>query len=112
MSNETVSDVCYCSTKEHPPIPEPISSEDKAKQLEQELAINPTNTSAALRKLTSAEDNRPSAVGVGYLGVGLLTAVFGGLFLLDLNVILAGIKDLFCTSADVQNSVAVEETDC
>lgn len=60
-----VSNVCYCSTQEHPPIREPGTSEEKAEQLAKELTINPTNTSSAIRRLTSAEDNRPSATRIG-----------------------------------------------
>lgn len=61
----SAAEICYCSTQEHPPIPPPVSSEERAQQIAEELTMDTSNTSAAQRKLISAEDNRPSAVGVG-----------------------------------------------
>ena len=67
---------------------------DKIEELIRELTVEPSNTSAALRKKISAEDNRPSAVGVGYMGAGLMGFVFGGLFLLDAHVVIEGIAQI------------------
>ncbi|XP_060561869.1 uncharacterized protein LOC132721530 [Ruditapes philippinarum] len=100
--NNTVYDVCYCPVQEQPPIPEPATSEEKAKQFIKKLTIGTSSTSAAERKLTSAEDNRPSVIGMGYVGILVLTAVFGSLVLLDLNVIFARIKDFCSSSTSVQ----------
>ena len=58
--------------------------------------MEPSNTSAAIRKKTCAEDDRPSALGVGYVGAGVMSIVFGGLFLLDAQVLFAGIKKIVC----------------
>lgn len=58
-------EICYCSTQDHPPIPPALSSEAMAEQYAKELTLDTSNTSSAQRKLISAEDNRPSAVGVG-----------------------------------------------
>lgn len=90
----TEADICFCSVDTQPPIPPPISSEDRAAELVAELTIESSNTSSALRKLISAEDNRPSAVSVGAVGVALLSIVFGGLMLMDLNVAIIGIKNI------------------
>lgn len=57
--------ICYCSTVEHSVIPAPVSSEDKAKQYEEDLILDADDTSTAVRKLSCAEDRRPSAVSVG-----------------------------------------------
>ncbi|XP_060561224.1 uncharacterized protein LOC132720962 [Ruditapes philippinarum] len=115
---ETAAQVCFCSTQEHPPIPEPVSVEEKAQKYIEELTIDTSNTSAAINKLTSAEDNRPSAVGVGFVGVGLLSAIFGGLVLMDLNVLYAGLKEFFkliCDNPNPQSPQSTEtpvETNC
>ncbi|GFO09457.1 sushi, von Willebrand factor type a, egf and pentraxin domain-containing protein 1 [Plakobranchus ocellatus] len=53
-----------------------------------ELIVNPTETSKAQRKLSSADDPRPSAKSVGGFGIAILTIVFGGLIVLDLRVLL------------------------
>ena len=63
-------------------------------ELVRELTISPSNTSAAVRKKTCAEDLRPSAAGVGYMGAGLLGSVFGGLFLLDATTLFQGIQKI------------------
>ncbi|KAL4232201.1 Klrk1p [Mactra antiquata] len=102
--DEPAMNVCFCSTEDQPTIPEPITAEEKAAKLVEELKIETSNTSSATRKLISAEDNRPSAVGVGFLGVGLLTAVFGGLFLMDLNVLIAGLKNLICSKGSATSA--------
>ena len=60
----------------------------------QELQVNPDNTSSTRRKKVSAEDSRPSAQGIGYFGVGFLAVIFGGIFLLDLNVLYAHAAEL------------------
>lgn len=57
--------VCFCPIEDQPPIPEPISTEEKVEELIKELSIDTSNTSSSVRKLTSAEDNRASAIGVG-----------------------------------------------
>lgn len=77
-----------------PPIPAPIPVADKIEELVKELTVEASNTSAAIRKKISVEDNRPSAVGVGYVGVGLMAFVFGGLVLLDSHIVFQGIKKL------------------
>ncbi|XP_045190910.2 uncharacterized protein LOC123547715 [Mercenaria mercenaria] len=110
--NEAAAEVCFCTTQDQPPIPEPITSEEKAQQYIKELTIDSSNTSAAINKLTSAEDNRPSAVGVGFVGVGLLTAVFGSLFLMDLNLLYAGIKELFSSMTEIQTPTNSDESSC
>ncbi|XP_052770857.1 uncharacterized protein LOC128210549 [Mya arenaria] len=103
-------EVCFCSTQNHPPIPPTTSSEEAAAELERELSLDTSNTSSAIRSKTSAEDNRPSAIGVGAsLGAGMLAFVFGGLFLMDLPVLIAGVKEILCTSA--QASAHGEEFD-
>ncbi|XP_052249018.1 uncharacterized protein LOC127856880 [Dreissena polymorpha] len=105
--------VCFCATKEHPPIPPAISVADAAAQYERELSIDKGNTSSSLRALTSAEDNRPSAIGVGAsLGAGLLAFVFGGLFLLDLPVLISTFKQALQSFCGEPPSNTGTESDC
>ena len=89
--SDPADQLCFCESTEDPPIPEPIPVADKIEELVKELTIDTGNTSAALRKKTSAEDNRPSAQGVGYMGAGMMGTVFGGLFLLDVQGMIQGI---------------------
>ena len=63
-------------------------------ELVRELTISPSNTSAAVRKKTCAEDSRPSAAGVGCVGAGLLGSVLGGLVLLDATTLFQGIQKI------------------
>ncbi|WAR01163.1 hypothetical protein MAR_007721 [Mya arenaria] len=69
--------------------------ENVTKQIEKELSVNRSELSSTIRKLTSAEDNRTSAVAVGYtLGVAMLTCIFGAIILADLPRIYEGFKTL------------------
>ncbi|XP_052770856.1 uncharacterized protein LOC128210548 [Mya arenaria] len=114
---ESVSgEVCFCSTQDHPPIPPTTSSEEAAAQIEKELTLDSSNTSSAIRSKTSAEDNRPSAIGVGAsLGAGMLAFVFGGLFLLDLPVLIETLKGAiqsFTSSENAMQTLTRSDSDC
>ncbi|KAL4232205.1 hypothetical protein ACF0H5_009780 [Mactra antiquata] len=93
--------VCFCTIEEQPPIPAPLSNADIIEKLIEELTLDASNTSSAVRKLKSAEDNRPSAVGVGLVGVGMLAGVFGSLLFLDIGRFIRGIKAM-CQSKPEQ----------
>ncbi|XP_033746528.1 macrophage mannose receptor 1-like [Pecten maximus] len=56
----------------------------KLDSLKQETMVNEEALSSTIRKRTSASDPRPSSAYVGYLGVALLSLIFGGILLLDL----------------------------
>ncbi|XP_069141831.1 uncharacterized protein [Argopecten irradians] len=60
--------------------------------LKKETKVDEENLSSTIRKKTSASDPRPSSAYVGYLGIGLLTVIFGGLFLLDLPSVVMWLK--------------------
>lgn len=47
------------------------------------LTVDKKNTSAYKRQYTSALDERPLSVGMGWIGVFLMVFVFGGIFVLD-----------------------------
>ena len=84
--------LCFCASKEDPPIPAAITLEEKLEELVRQLTVEPSNVSAAIRKKTCAEDARPSAAGVGYMGAALLGGVFGSLVVLDATTLFEGIK--------------------
>ncbi|RUS86144.1 hypothetical protein EGW08_006092 [Elysia chlorotica] len=92
------SGICYCDCETPPAVLSPdyllSSPEEKAEQINSELLVNPTDTSKAHRRLSCADDPRPSAKSVGSVGIVLLTIVFGGLIVLDLDVLWRHLKDI------------------
>ncbi|XP_060575154.1 uncharacterized protein LOC132732699 [Ruditapes philippinarum] len=71
---------CQCSTGAF----DNFTTEEIVQQLEQNLTIDARSTSANTRKLTSAEDNRPTSVAVGTIGVILLSSVMAVIIALDI----------------------------
>ena len=65
-------------------------------ELIQNLTVNKDTTSKTRRKLTSAEDDRPSAIAVGALGVIVLSTVVLLLFIFDFNVLVH--QAIICSS--------------
>lgn len=63
---------------------DPVTQE-KVNNITKELKVDTRNTSSHTRTLTSAPDPRPSAQAAGYIGIIILTIVFGSLVLLDLT---------------------------
>ncbi|XP_052062887.1 uncharacterized protein LOC127702643 [Mytilus californianus] len=57
-----------------------------------DIKIDPDQTSLAKSKLTSAEDNRPSAQAIGSMGVIALVAVVAIIVVMDLDRYIRGIK--------------------
>ncbi|XP_033753143.1 pheromone-regulated protein PRM7-like [Pecten maximus] len=60
----------------------------RLKALRAELGVNVTELSSYLRKFISVPDSRPSAVGVGVVGVVILAFVVGTIAVLDLTTFL------------------------
>ena len=54
-----------------------------ARNISRKLSVNKKTLSSTIRSKTSAEDFRPSAARIGYIGVLVLVIVFGGLLLID-----------------------------
>ncbi|CAG2201213.1 unnamed protein product [Mytilus edulis] len=54
-----------------------------ARNISKNLSVDKDMLSSTIRSKTSAEDLRPSAARIGYIGVLVLVIVFGGLFLID-----------------------------
>ncbi|KAK7475277.1 hypothetical protein BaRGS_00033508 [Batillaria attramentaria] len=91
--------VCYCECDQPPVILEAetlaMTIDEKVDKIVKELQVNPQNTSSTRRKKESAEDSRTSAQGIGFVGVAFMAIVFGGILLLDLNVFISGVSDIY-----------------
>ena len=59
--------------------------QEKVKNLTKELEVDSKTTNSHIRSLTSATDPRPSAQAAGYVGIVMLTIVFGSLVLMDMT---------------------------
>ncbi|KAK3594046.1 hypothetical protein CHS0354_040807 [Potamilus streckersoni] len=69
--------------------------QDTITKIQKELTVNTSELSATIRKKTSAEDSRVSAIVVGYtLGVALLSFSLGSIIIFDLPRLLEGFKAL------------------
>ncbi|XP_069132225.1 uncharacterized protein [Argopecten irradians] len=73
---------CSCSNLDNALENDPVLKA-KMEKLAKEMTVDAKNTSAHLRSLTSASDDRPSAQAAGYVGVTILTLVFGLLLFFD-----------------------------
>ena len=71
---------CYCSKQI---IYNTSEIEDVVKELIQNLTINKDVTSKSRRKLISVDDTRPSAQGVGLVGVVVLSLILAGIVMCD-----------------------------
>ncbi|XP_062590130.1 uncharacterized protein LOC134268078 [Saccostrea cucullata] len=63
---------------------DPVTQE-KVNNITKELKVDTRNTSSHTRTLISASDPRPSAQAAGFIGIIILSIVFGSLVLLDLT---------------------------
>ncbi|XP_060066251.1 integumentary mucin C.1-like [Ylistrum balloti] len=76
---------CYTNTTHNKTV------EEFREEVRKTLLVDTSTLSSSIRKKTSASDPRPSAAAVGYLGVVLMTVVFGGILLMDAgNIIRCG----------------------
>ena len=60
----------------------------RIKEIVKEMKIDKKRTSLAKRKLISIDDKRPTCKGIGYFAIAFMTAVFGGLVLMDLSILI------------------------
>ncbi|XP_021368404.1 uncharacterized protein LOC110460030 [Mizuhopecten yessoensis] len=92
---------CHCDCDDSPSFdiyPVVNITEELQAQLDtlrKETKVNEEMLSSTIRKRTSVRDPRPSSAYVGYLGIGLLTLIFGGIFVLDLPRVIIVFKTLF-----------------
>ena len=70
-----------------------------------DLAIDVNNTTLARRKLQSASDTRWLSRGLGWLGIVVLTLVFGSIALADYRRFLVGIRLLIANLKGQQLSI-------
>ena len=76
--------------------------QEKIEAIQKALAVNTTELSSYIRAKTSATDDRPSAVSIGFVGVALLVTVFGSIILIDstmlfrdLSLLVRNIRGMF-----------------
>ncbi|GFS14849.1 sushi, von Willebrand factor type A, EGF and pentraxin domain-containing protein 1 [Elysia marginata] len=84
---------CFCSCVS-PLIPSgqaelEVFKQESKEQIEKELYVDATTLSSTVRRKTSAEDERPSAQSVGYLGVTLMALCFFFILALDITKVAA-----------------------
>ncbi|XP_061184342.1 uncharacterized protein LOC133192341 [Saccostrea echinata] len=51
------------------------------------IRIPPKNTSIAIRQKISVDDSRMSSRGIGYVAIAIMSTIFGGIILMDLNTL-------------------------
>ncbi|KAJ8310202.1 hypothetical protein KUTeg_012067 [Tegillarca granosa] len=80
----------YCECQCDLPQYSNISMEEILKTLKQitdSLTVNKSELSSTIRQKTCADDDRPSARGVGYIGCGVLTTLLVLILFVDLHTI-------------------------
>ncbi|KAH3890207.1 uncharacterized protein LOC127851004 [Dreissena polymorpha] len=69
--------------------------ENITRKIQEELSVNKSELSSTIRKLTSAKDDRVTAVAMGYtLGVAMLVTTLGAILLADLPKVINGFNIL------------------
>ncbi|CAC5376355.1 unnamed protein product [Mytilus coruscus] len=80
-SSRTTTNICLCWCKNH----ENETFDDFYGRIVKPLKVNKKSLSSTIRKLTCANDNRPSAARVGYVGVITLLLVMFTIVALDFS---------------------------
>ena len=65
--------------------------------IQKELYVDKATVSHTLRKFISIPDSRPTATGIGYLGIGLISGLFLSIIILDLGTLVRDFKQLVHT---------------
>ncbi|CAG2235690.1 unnamed protein product [Mytilus edulis] len=65
------------------------------RQIQDELKVNKTKLSSAIRKLTSAKDDRKSSQSIGYFGAVFISVVFGMVVLIDIVMLKQHIENIW-----------------
>ncbi|XP_033746529.1 salivary glue protein Sgs-3-like [Pecten maximus] len=88
--------VCPCDHSPHTEFFSTVNMTEelqaKLDSLKEETKVDEETLSSTIRKRTSAHDPRPSSTYVGYLGIALLSFIFGGLILADLLSVIITLK--------------------
>ncbi|XP_078336822.1 uncharacterized protein LOC144626486 [Crassostrea virginica] len=94
----TTSSTCICPTNCVVSYTATINSTEelnaKIAEIKKEIEVEKSTLSSNIRKKTSADDPRPSAKSVGFIGIVIIAIVIGGIVALDLPRILIAVKDL------------------
>ena len=95
----------------------PEAIERIVQQLVKELSVDRKNTSSYRRRLISAKDDRPSAQGIGYIGVIILVSVIGSIVVMDLGTLkqdfirmLGNVRKIWIGKSSVKQHAVVDTT--
>lgn len=72
-----------------------VCPQTKVEEIQRTLAVNVSTLSATIRRLTSAEDKRPSATGIGYVGISIIAFLCGAIILMDSTILFRDLKILY-----------------
>jgi len=84
-----------------------VDLQDKIREIQTRLAVNVSDLSSTIRKLTSAQDNRPSSVSIGAFGVGIIISMVALLVFIDSSVLL---KDLTMLYRNLRHGLCPQKT--
>jgi hypothetical protein len=83
-------------------------SKNRIDEIRRNLTVNVSNLSSRIRKLTSAEDKRVSAVSIGYVGVGILVVIFSAIVFIDSSLLH---KDMTKLLDNIKNAACCKKKD-
>ncbi|KAK7494650.1 hypothetical protein BaRGS_00014048, partial [Batillaria attramentaria] len=100
-TNHSTNDtVCYCPCEEvelaaNRSANAPSTEEEAllaGQMMQDQLKLDKANLSSSTRRKSSAPDDRPSAQGIGAVGVAVLVSVVASIVILDLSTLIADVK--------------------
>lgn len=75
---------CECRRQK---VTQTINLTEKIEKIVENIRIPPENTSIAIRQKISVPDSRISSCGIGYVAITIMSAIFGGIVMMDLNTV-------------------------
>ncbi|XP_019920428.3 uncharacterized protein [Magallana gigas] len=81
---ETDDERCECRLQK---ATQTINLTEKIEKIVENIRIPPKNTSIAIRQKISVTDSRISSCGIGIVAITIMSAIFGGIVMMDLNTV-------------------------
>lgn len=78
------SERCECRLQK---VTQTINLTEKIEKIVENIRIPPKNTSIAIRQKISVTDSRISSCGIGIVAITIMSAIFGGIVMMDLNTV-------------------------
>ncbi|XP_060608339.1 uncharacterized protein LOC132760371 [Ruditapes philippinarum] len=100
--------LCYCHCTASGITLTEEQLKDRIDEIRRNLTVNVSNLSSRIRKLTSAEDKRVSAVSIGYVGVGILVVIFSAIVFIDSSLLH---KDMRKLLDNIKNAACCKKKD-